>query len=155
MLFDKVPTPCVGICSTTFGDTVCRGCRRYLHEVVDWNRYTEEEKRLVWRRLDGLVEQVLPGYFVIEDAGLLQSGLTRFRITHRPEASPWTWLYALLKAAARQEPVLADFGVARLDVSERTLGELREHINAELHQLAAAYYDKDFLRFRQHSANTP
>ncbi|MEC9132488.1 MAG: DUF1289 domain-containing protein, partial [Pseudomonadota bacterium] len=22
------PTPCVGICSTTYGDLVCRGCKR-------------------------------------------------------------------------------------------------------------------------------
>lgn len=149
MLFSKVPTPCVGICSTTYGDTVCRGCRRYLHEVVDWNRYSEEEKRLIWVRLDGLIAQVLPTYFQIVDPALLASELARLRIPHRAESGPWARLYALLKATARQEPELATFGVQRLDVSSLPLGALRDHINAELHQLALAYYDRDFLRARQ------
>ncbi|MCZ6890305.1 MAG: DUF1289 domain-containing protein, partial [Gammaproteobacteria bacterium] len=37
-------TPCIGICSTTYGDLVCRGCKRYAHEIVDWNRYTEDQR---------------------------------------------------------------------------------------------------------------
>ncbi|MEM9624509.1 MAG: DUF1289 domain-containing protein, partial [Pseudomonadota bacterium] len=32
-------TPCVGICSTTYGDLVCRGCKRFAHEIVQWNAY--------------------------------------------------------------------------------------------------------------------
>lgn len=148
MLFEKVPTPCVGICSTTFGDYVCRGCRRYLHEVVDWNRYSDAEKRLVWQRLDKLMAQVLPVYFSIEDSTLLQKALTDRRIPFRQEANPWTWLYALLKAMARQAPELAAVGVCRLDTSPRSLHELREQVNAELHALATAYYEKDFLRAR-------
>ncbi len=28
-------TPCVGMCSTTYGDLVCRGCRRFSHEIVN------------------------------------------------------------------------------------------------------------------------
>ncbi len=146
MLFDKVPTPCVGICSTTFGDTVCRGCRRYLHEVVDWNRYADADKRLIWQRLDGLLAQVLPGSFRIDNAALLAERLAFYRIPHRADGSPWVHLYALLKNAARQAPDLAEFGVTRLDTRPLTLAQLRETLNAELHQLAQAYYDKDFLR---------
>lgn len=146
MLFEKVPTPCVGICSTTFGDVVCRGCRRYLHEVIDWNRYSAAQKRLIWQRLDSLLEQVLPGSFLIEDAARLRERLAFYRIPHRPDGSPWVLLYALLRSAARQLPDLAEFGVVRLDRSELTLLELREKLNADLHALASAYYEKDFLR---------
>lgn len=152
MLYDKVPTPCVGICSTTFGDVVCRGCRRYLHEVIDWNRYSDTEKRLIWQRLDSLLEQVLPGSFRIDDPVLLQERLQFFRIPHRPEGSAWTQLYALLKVSARHLPALEDFGVTRLDRSALTLVELRERINADLHQLATAYYEKDFLRAARRAA---
>ena len=42
-----VKTPCVGLCSTTYGDLVCRGCKRFSHEIVNWNRYGDEEKTAV------------------------------------------------------------------------------------------------------------
>lgn len=146
MLFKKVHTPCIGICSTTFGDTVCRGCRRYLHEVIDWNRYSDEQKRLIWQRLDRLLEQVLPTYFRIEDPARLAARLASYRIPHRPEAGPWAHLHALLKSAARQTADLGEFGVVRLDKHGPDLVTLREQINEDLHHLAQAYYDKDILR---------
>ncbi|MDP1539114.1 MAG: DUF1289 domain-containing protein [Moraxellaceae bacterium] len=146
MLFEKVPTPCVGICSTTYGDSVCRGCRRYLHEVIDWNRYNDTEKRLIWQRLDNLMQQVLPRYFDIRDSDTLRRQLEHYRIPFRKEATIWGWLYALLKAAAKQEPVLGDFGVWRIDRSDLSLAELREQINLDLHVLATAYYERDLLR---------
>ncbi|MEL0027321.1 MAG: DUF1289 domain-containing protein [Perlucidibaca sp.] len=150
MLFRAVPTPCVGICSTTYGDTVCRGCRRYLHEVIDWNRYSDSEKRLIWQRLDGLQAQVLPSYFRIIDPACLSDGLRALRIPFREDAGPWTWLQTLLKHTARQDPELGRFGVERLDTSDRTLAELRDLINEELHTLASAYHERDLLRARLH-----
>lgn len=146
MLFEKVPTPCVGICSTTFGDVVCRGCRRYLHEVTDWNRYSDAQKRLIWQRLDSLLEQVLPMAFRIDDAELLQRQLEHYRIPHRSAAGPWAHLHALLRSTAKQLPDLGAFGVTRLDRSGLSLVELREKLNADMHALASAYYEKDFLR---------
>ena len=146
MLFDKVPTPCVGICSTTFGDVVCRGCRRYLHEIIDWNRYSDAQKRLIWQRLDALLEQVLPHSFRIADAALLRERLAFYRIPHRVWGSCWGDLHALLKSTAKQQPDLAEFGVVRLDRSSLTLAQLREKLNGDLHELATAYYEKDFLR---------
>lgn len=149
MLFHRTPTPCVGICSTTYGDTVCRGCRRYLHEVIDWNRYGEDEKRAIWRRLDSLQAQILPNHFLIAAADRLRAQLRHYRIPHRAEADDWGCLYALLKATARQAPDLAEFGVIRLDRSRKTLEQLRDQINGELHTLAAAYYERDLLRAQQ------
>ncbi|MCZ6708751.1 MAG: DUF1289 domain-containing protein, partial [Gammaproteobacteria bacterium] len=49
-------TPCVGICSTTFGDLVCRGCKRFAHEVVQWNGFEPAQQAIVWARLDELRE---------------------------------------------------------------------------------------------------
>lgn len=149
MLFRSVPTPCVGICSTTYGDTVCRGCRRYLHEVIEWNRFADSEKRLIWQRLDGLLQQVMPRYFEILDADLLRRELLARRIPLREEASAWTWLQQLLKQMARQVNDLAAFGVRRIDNTELDLYGLREQLNSELHMLASAYYERDLLRAQQ------
>jgi len=40
-------TPCVGRCSHNVGDILCRGCKRTIEEVRDWNTYTDEQKRAV------------------------------------------------------------------------------------------------------------
>lgn len=151
----KVPTPCTGICSTTFGDTVCRGCRRYLHEVIDWNRYSDEQKRLVWHRLDALPAQVLPNYFSIEDPALLARLLSGYGIPHRPESGQWVQLFALLKSTARHAGDLRTFGVVRLDQRPVSLASLRDEINDVLHALAQACYDKDFLRAARQAAALP
>ena len=45
-------TPCLGICSTTFGDEVCKGCKRFSHEVVSWTKYSLEEREIVNDRLE-------------------------------------------------------------------------------------------------------
>ncbi|MEL0305883.1 MAG: DUF1289 domain-containing protein, partial [Halieaceae bacterium] len=40
-----IRTPCIGVCSTGVGDVVCRGCKRFAHEVIDWNGYSPEQKQ--------------------------------------------------------------------------------------------------------------
>jgi predicted Fe-S protein YdhL (DUF1289 family) len=54
-----IKTPCVGLCSTVYGDLVCRGCKRYHHEVIQWNGYNADEKQAVWLRLEQLLVQVM------------------------------------------------------------------------------------------------
>ncbi|HBX36772.1 MAG TPA: DUF1289 domain-containing protein, partial [Pseudohongiella sp.] len=47
-----VKTPCIGICSTTsVGDTICRGCKRFAFEVIEWNAFTQSQKQAVVDRL--------------------------------------------------------------------------------------------------------
>jgi len=47
----KPDSPCVGRCSTAYGDEICRGCGRTFEEVINWIIYTDEEKAAVWTRL--------------------------------------------------------------------------------------------------------
>jgi predicted Fe-S protein YdhL (DUF1289 family) len=45
MLAELTPkTPCVGRCSTSLGDDICKGCYRTYKEVIDWNGCTDEQK---------------------------------------------------------------------------------------------------------------
>lgn len=44
-------SPCIGICSTTFGDDICYGCKRTYLEVVAWNALSDREKDSINRRL--------------------------------------------------------------------------------------------------------
>ena len=59
VVIPRVVTPCIGVCSTALGDDVCRGCKRYSHEVIDWNSYTDKQKQIIDERLDGFLIQVV------------------------------------------------------------------------------------------------
>lgn len=50
--YDSTPdTPCIAICSTAQGDTICKGCGRTEGEIQDWQVLNPVEKRMVWRRI--------------------------------------------------------------------------------------------------------
>ena len=44
-------TPCIAICSTSQGDSVCKGCGRTFDEVQHWPALAAPEKRQIWRRI--------------------------------------------------------------------------------------------------------
>jgi len=44
-------SPCIGQCSTTYGDDICKGCGRTFIEVINWIIFDDAEKAVVWSRL--------------------------------------------------------------------------------------------------------
>jgi uncharacterized protein len=44
-------TPCIAICSTSQGDSLCKGCGRTFEEVQHWPQMTPAEKRFTWHRI--------------------------------------------------------------------------------------------------------
>jgi uncharacterized protein len=44
-------TPCIAICSTSQGDSMCKGCGRTDQEVQNWPSMTPAEKRETWLRI--------------------------------------------------------------------------------------------------------
>jgi predicted Fe-S protein YdhL (DUF1289 family) len=52
-------SPCAGYCSTSHGDEICKGCGRTFDEVINWIIYDDEEKAVIWARLEaaGLVKR--------------------------------------------------------------------------------------------------
>lgn len=50
--YDTLPdTPCIAICSTSQGDSLCKGCGRSFAEVQQWLSLSPFAKRAVWRRI--------------------------------------------------------------------------------------------------------
>ena len=68
-------TPCLGICSTTFGDEVCKGCKRFAHEIVSWTKYSPEEREIINLRLEKFKIKILKRRFKIIDKELFASKL--------------------------------------------------------------------------------
>ncbi|HNL36617.1 MAG TPA: DUF1289 domain-containing protein [Agitococcus sp.] len=132
-------TPCVGLCSTVFGDTVCRGCMRFVHEVIDWNKYNPEQKQIIWQRLDEHLRVILPQFVKIYDPRKIVARLQQQRIIY-DEKNLWRGIYSLLRLHDKGFIVLEDVGFMVKEDYQWSL------IQQQLYQLASAYYQKDFAR---------
>ena len=141
-------TPCIGICSTTsLGDTVCRGCKRYAFEVIEWHGYDEAAKQAVLNRIERLIIQILEGKLRIFSVPNLQQGLERFKIPLDPALSPYCWLHSLLKKAHRHIDKLDEYGVyVREGYTHLDMNQLCELIDRELLTLCDAHYERYISR---------
>ncbi len=139
----RVLTPCIGVCSTGIGDDVCRGCKRFCHEVIHWNSYSEEQKRLIDQRLDSFLQQVMSDKLIIDNAELLEWQLQVQRVRYAATKDPYIWLFQLLKAGAGQiqEPRKYGFTIRRQWQSLPLLA-LRERIDQEFYHLSEAHYQR-------------
>ncbi len=140
---NKASTPCLGICSTTYGDNVCKGCKRFVHEVINWNKYSILEKELVNTRLEDFKLTVLRDRLFVSNSDLLASKLNEKGINFNDALDPLTWIFDLLRAAGSQPLDLEQFGItlhAPID-----LEELKNQIYLEFLELSEAHYQRYFL----------
>ena len=143
MLDRPVKTPCIGVCSTGIGDTVCRGCKRFSHEVIDWNSYTLVQKRIIDQRLCEFLSQCVSNKLQVRDKSLLQWQLQVQNVRYMEHHDEYCWVFSLLKAGAGQIDNSLEFGFeVDLRYREMPLGELREQIDAEFLILSQAHYDR-------------
>ena len=146
-------TPCVGICSTTYGDLVCRGCKRFAHEIVQWNGYDETQQDAVRERLTRLRDEILEALLVCEAPGLLQAALSEAGLTDFAQKEG---LYQLLRFMVRREQSLASAGLAlaagaisQPEPSNQPTPELdtlhaMQLLDAESYRRAKAHYERNF-----------
>jgi len=139
----RIVTPCIGVCSTAIGDSVCRGCKRFNHEVINWNGYNEDEKQSVDRRLEQLLSRVMQGKFVIEDEGLLRWQIHTQQIRIYPYRDMYCALFELLRAGAGQIREPKQFGFDVLpEYQGQSLFALREQVDKEFYVLSEIYYER-------------
>ena len=91
-------TPCVGVCSTIYGDDICRGCHRHSDEVIQWNSMNEKQKKNINFRLAELQEKFTSQYIEVVNINALLSSLKQYHIRFNPSAPPLAWAYKLLKS---------------------------------------------------------
>jgi hypothetical protein len=48
---NRPDSPCIAVCTTLYTDK-CSGCGRTYMEVAQWNSLTDEEREVVWQRID-------------------------------------------------------------------------------------------------------
>ena len=144
---NRSSTPCIGICSTTFGDDVCKGCKRFSHEITNWGKFTTDERAVVNSRLEQFKTTILEEKFTISDSELFESKMNEFSINFNSSLEPITWIFDLLRASSNKDLNVNDFGIEILPAfSDLSLIELRDLINQEMLQLSEAHYYKFFNR---------
>ena len=144
---NRSSTPCIGICSTTFGDDVCKGCKRFSHEITNWGKFSTDERAVVNSRLEQFKTTILEEKFSISDSELFESKMNEFSINFNSSLEPITWIFDLHRASSNKDLNVNDFGVEILPAfSDLSLIELRDLINQEMLQLSEAHYYKFFNR---------
>lgn len=147
-------TPCVGICSTTYGDLVCRGCKRFAHEIVQWNGYDDLQQEAVRERLQRVRDEVLSLLLVCHDEALLQNALSDAGLQ---DLDLMEAQYQLLRFMVRREQPLASVGLA-LAAEAQALATplpaqadkvldtlyLMQLLDSETFQRAKAHYERNF-----------
>lgn len=134
-------TPCVGICSTTFGDLVCRGCKRFAHEIVAWNSYDEGQQQLIWNRLNGLRDQVVAQLVRVVDPVLFEAACmdARLEALEGPDRT-----YQLLRHLVRRDQDLNSAGLAAHADDHPDALSLMQAIDGEVFVRSMAHYERSF-----------
>ena len=140
----SVKTPCIGVCSTVFGDEVCRGCKRFQHEIIKWNAYDDIEKRSVLNRLELLKVQIMQSKIMIIDEDLLRSKLHDYKVKFDEDSDSLCWVFDLLRSGSQSIADPSEFGFDLINSSVLNLSELKKVMEEELFQLSEAHYQRYF-----------
>ena len=155
-------TPCVGVCSTTYGDLICRGCKRFAHEIVSWNGYTVQQQGRVWQRLEQLRDGCVEAYLTIFDESRLRDYAAGPAVP--PDGSPLPEgshtlpgpgsllpgrgsLLSVAYESLRQAPAdvsLEMLGIRAVDPTLAARSSLREAIDQEFYRRSVAHYERSF-----------
>tara|TARA_B100001750_G_C15418443_1_gene551610 strand:- start:442 stop:903 length:462 start_codon:yes stop_codon:yes gene_type:complete len=150
----KIKTPCVGICSTTYGDEVCRGCKRFQHEVIQWNSYSDQQKEIVWNRLEALKVQIMKTKFNIIDESKLKSSLDTYNINYYSAVDPFCWVFDLFKQASQSIKNFEEFGLKYLLEEKISPEEIKKNLEEELFVLSEAHYQR-YFKLEEHFREKP
>ena len=140
----SLKTPCIGVCSTVFGDDVCRGCKRFQHEVIQWNSYSDPEKESVLTRLETLKTQIMESKVLILDEQVLKQQLESLKIIFNQDTNPYCWVFDLFRQASQSIGDASEFGFEILSSQTDNLLALKKIIEEELFELSEAHYQRYF-----------
>ncbi|XKE43857.1 DUF1289 domain-containing protein [Halomonas organivorans] len=130
----RIASPCVGLCSTTVGDRVCRGCQRTDEEIREWPALAGEARARRMAELDALREAAAGRHLRVVDAAALEGQLVRHRIRFRADQPPLSRAVELLRVGRDRIRELSRYGLEPREPLEPAA--LHARIAAEL--MAAA-----------------
>ena len=133
-------TPCRNVCSTTYGDVVCRGCKRFSHEINQWNRLSEARQERIWKRLASIYDESISACVRVSDVQLFNSQSQEILDDSQPSMA--SAIYELLQ---RADASVSELGLTPVDASDRISAmQLFEEIEEEIYQRSLAYFQYSF-----------
>jgi predicted Fe-S protein YdhL (DUF1289 family) len=97
MIIRAKSSPCVGLCSTTYGDTICRGCFRRLDEILQWQTLSLHDKQLYYQRLSAQVKSIMIIYWSFCQAEELALKITQDYEVFEPLEGPVCVYFSLFQ----------------------------------------------------------
>ena len=140
----RTRTPCVGICSTTYGDDVCRGCKRFIHEVINWNSFNPEEKESVWKRLEKLKTLIMQSKISIINETLMEEKIEELQLNINSDLNSFSKAFVIVKLSSKSFDDLNEFGIKIVN-KDVSLIDLKEEIEKELYDLSMAHFNRYFV----------
>lgn len=123
----RIESPCIGICSTTLGDTICRGCKRHSDEILSWGSAEPGARDAVMVRIETLTIQAVSEYFILLDKDQLQQQLNLRRIRYTKRFSPVCWILDLLRVGAGRIQDIEAYGITLTDQARRLSPDTGRH----------------------------
>jgi len=121
---------------------VCRGCKRFAHEIVQWNGYDDSQQAQVWRRLHDMRDAVVEHYLHITDPALFAAACEQARIEGETRAAA---VYGLLSWLVARQGSLSGVGLGvREGAAEDTALPVLKTIDAEMYARSMAHYERNF-----------
>ena len=116
---------------------MCRGCKRFSHEVHDWNQLEKSHKDIVWQRLRRVYHESIQACVRVHDRALFDTRLTEF-LTNRPDDTDGC-IYELLQQV---NATAADLGLKPVDSpNDSSSLDLFQEIEREIYDRSLAYYE--------------
>ena len=117
---------------------MCRGCKRFAHEIVAWNGFAETQRDVVWRRLRRLLAESVCAHVQIADAALLRTAAQRAGVVEDS-------LEALAFQTMRLHPLpLAGLGLAPTRDAALDTAQAIAAIDREFYLRSQAHYEASF-----------
>ena len=107
-------TPCIGVCSTVYGDDVCRGCKRTIGQITDWNSADEAKRIEVYGELNDSLLLACAGVLQVIDLTLLAQKIELYAVRMPRGATGEAQAYFLLRAGGQKMQRLHKYGIKAL-----------------------------------------
>ena len=126
---------------------MCRGCKRFSHEIVDWNSYDDAQKETIWERLETFKKQVLGQIVRVKDQDRFQSAIEAQKIK---EPEDYQAVYLLLQRLVRHSKTLSFAGLENVspdfEIMEGEIDSLLtlQQIDKEIVTRSRAFYERSY-----------
>ncbi len=150
-------TPCAGKCSTVFGDSVCRGCRRFHEEIIQWNQLDTATQTQIWLRLDQQLDQLILRAARLEDTLQMARYIETQQLRFMPLATQGRRMYEVLRRSLRMNPSIEmtalrmQTGIHPMKPLQQSLMMWWDRLDQQLYALGVASYELAWLRAAQYA----